>query len=181
MSHLPIWYLGQVSPEELSKAEEEFAAVESKKATMGTEGETLDLSTRDTTVSFIDINHWFGLKMNDFAIQANKICKWGFHLENHEAVQYAEYGPAQHYNWHVDTFFLSGKDVDRKVTVVCLMNDPSAFEGGQFQIRFNQEYTAPLQKGTIIAFPSFLEHRVIPITSGVRYSATMWVNGPRFR
>ena len=61
------------------------------------------------------------------------------------------------------------------------MNDPSAFEGGQFQIRFVQEYTVPLQKGMIIAFPSFLEHRVIPITSGVRYSATMWINGPKFR
>jgi predicted 2-oxoglutarate/Fe(II)-dependent dioxygenase YbiX len=38
-----------------------------------------------------------------------------------------------------------------------------------------------MSHGTIIAFPPILEHRVIPVTSGVRYSATMWFNGPRFR
>ena len=181
MSHLPVWYLGQVPEEELSKAKEEFESVESRKATMGTEGETLDTSTRDTTVSFIDINHWFGFKMYDFAMIANQVCGWNFDVQGNEAVQYAEYGPKQHYHWHVDTFPLSGKLVDRKITVICLMNDPVEFTGGQLQVKLYQEYTVPLVKGTLIAFPSFLEHRVIPIESGVRYSATMWLNGPRFR
>ena len=61
------------------------------------------------------------------------------------------------------------------------MNNPTEFEGGQFQVKLYQDYTAPLLKGSVIAFPSFLEHRVIPIESGVRYSATMWLNGPRFK
>jgi PKHD-type hydroxylase len=94
-------------------------------------------------------------------------------------VQFAEYGPEQHYAWHTDTFALAGKPTDRKITIVCLLNDE--FEGGQFQVRLYNDYTAPLEKGTIIAFPSILEHRVIPVTSGIRYSATMWFSGPRFR
>jgi len=49
------------------------------------------------------------------------------------------------------------------------------------KVRLYNNYTAPLEKGTIIAFPSILEHRVIPVTSSIRYSATMWFNGPRFR
>jgi PKHD-type hydroxylase len=94
-------------------------------------------------------------------------------------VQFAEYGPEQHYAWHTDTFTLSGKPIERKVSVVCLLNDD--FEGGEFEVRLYNNYQAPLKKGTMIAFPSILEHRVVPVTSGIRYSATVWFNGPRFR
>jgi PKHD-type hydroxylase len=62
------------------------------------------------------------------------------------------------------------------------MNDTSEFEGGDLQLRFGgQEYTAPLAKGSVIAFPSFIEHRVTPVILGLRYTATMWVNGAEFR
>lgn len=182
MSHLPIWYLSQVPIEQCAQASEEYKAIAPKAATMGVEGETTNTGERNTTVRFADKDHWFGKEMFQYGMKSNLECNWGFHLDNFEAVQYAEYGPNQHYHWHIDTFLLSGKDYDRKVTVVCLMNDPSEFEGGQLQLRFNQqEYDVPLIKGTVIAFPSFIEHRVTPVTSGVRYTAAMWVNGPRFR
>ena len=36
-----------------------------------------------------------------------------------------------------------------------------------------------LSKGSIIVFPSFLWHRVKPVTKGIRYSLVMWnVGGP---
>ena len=72
-------------------------------------------------------------------------------------------------------------NTDRKITVICLMNDPSEFEGGELQIRLYGDFTPELKKGSLIAFPSVLEHRVTPVTKGVRYSATMWLSGPRFR
>jgi PKHD-type hydroxylase len=115
------------------------------------------------------------------AIAGNRACQWEFHVTDNENIQFAEYGPEQHYHWHVDVFPLSGLPLDRKLTVVCLLNDPAEFTGGEFQIRLYSEYTAPLVKGSVIAFPSFLEHRVVPVTSGVRKSATMWLRGPRFR
>jgi len=65
--------------------------------------------------------------------------------------------------------------------VVCMMSDPVDFEGGALQLRMYQEFTPPMTKGTIIAFPSFLEHQVTPVTKGVRYTATMWLSGPRFK
>ncbi len=181
MAHLPLWYISQVPPDQVLKAHEEFKAYDKKAASMDIDGNTLDKEHRDTTVSFINKDHWFGLQMFNFVSLANRECKWGYHLEDHEAVQYAEYGSKQHYNWHTDFFPLSGKDYDRKITVVCLLNDPSEFEGGDFEIRMRSTFKAPLEKGTIIAFPSILEHRVVPIISGLRCSATMWVNGPRFR
>jgi PKHD-type hydroxylase len=109
------------------------------------------------------------------------VCGWQYDVDGREAIQFAQYGPDQHYGWHVDVFPLAGKATDRKITTVCLLNDPSEFEGGQFQVRLYQEYSAPLEKGSVIAFPSILEHRVTPVLSGLRYTATIWFHGPRFR
>jgi PKHD-type hydroxylase len=181
MSHLPIWYLGKVPAELCDAACADFSAIPAKEATMGIDANVKDTSNRNTAIRFAQTDHWFGGVMVQHGHISNKEMGWDFDLSGNEAVQYAEYGPEQHYNWHVDTFMLSGKPTDRKITVVCLMNDPSEFEAGQLQVRFLQDYTVPLVKGTMIAFPSFLEHRVIPVTSGLRKSATVWINGPRFR
>ena len=181
MSHLPIWYLGAVPDDICDKAVEDFSSLPSKDASMGSEGEVQDHGHRNTTVRFAGSNHWFNDHMLATAMAGNLACKWGFHVTDNENIQFAEYGPEQHYNWHVDVFPLSGLPLDRKMTVVCLLNDPAEFTGGEFQIRLYSEYTAPLVKGSVIAFPSFLEHRVVPVTSGVRKSATMWLRGPRFR
>jgi hypothetical protein len=122
-----------------------------------------------------------GNMMRGYGLKGNQECKWDYEITDHEAVQHAHYGPEQHYGWHVDNFPLAGLPLERKVTVICLLSDPSEFEAGELQLRLYSEYTAPLVKGSVIAFPSILEHRVIPVTSGIRYSATMWFNGPRFR
>ena len=179
MAHLPLWYLGQLDSDTCNQVIAELSGIEVRDATMGVDGTEKDTSTRNTNVRFGDSNYWLGEHFERFALEANKHCGWNYHITSRENVQFAEYGPEQHYAWHTDTFTLSGKPDDRKLTVVCLLNDD--FEGGEFQVRLYSDYTAPLQKGTIIAFPSILEHRVVPVTSGIRYSATVWFNGPRFR
>lgn len=181
MSHLPIWYLGSVPQDICDKAVADFAAIPAREATMGADGEEFDHGHRNTTVHFAGPNHWFEDYMTNVAFLGNRACGWEYHVTDNENIQFAEYGPGQHYRWHVDTFQLSGLPTDRKLTVVCLLNDSSEFEGGELKLRMYSEYTAPLVKGTVIAFPSIVEHCVTPILSGTRYSATMWLNGPRFR
>lgn len=179
--HLPIWLLGNVPTEVCDAAAREFELIPFKDAAMGISGENVTHSYRDTSVRFAPTGHWFGGILFEHAMKANRECGWDYDITHHEDTQYAEYGVNQHYNWHTDTFPLSGQPFERKLTAVCLMNDPSEFEGGEFQMKLYSEYTAPLSKGTVIAFPSFLEHRVTPVTSGKRNSATIWLNGPRFR
>jgi len=181
MSHLPIWYLGQASIEDCDKAFAEYMLLPTRNATMGIKSDNVDHSQRNTTIRFSDKENWFGHMMYKYALLANVDCSWGWEVNDHEAVQFAEYGINQKYNWHVDNFPLSGAPTDRKITVICLMNDPSEFEGGELQIRLYGEFTPELKKGSLIAFPSVLEHRVTPVTKGVRYSSTMWLSGPRFR
>jgi PKHD-type hydroxylase len=169
-------------PTELcDKASEEYMLIEPRDASMGKAGDQKDHTFRNTTVRFADQFHWFGLELLKFGHGANEECKWGFETDSFEAVQFAEYGVGQKYNWHVDNFPLSGSDKDRKLTVVCMMSDPEDFEGGELQVRLYGDFTPPMKKGTIIAFPSILQHQVTPVTKGVRYTATMWISGPRFK
>jgi len=104
---------------------------------------------RDTTIRFIEENHWMTGVMQHIGIQANKFHDWGFDLSSLENIQYAEYEDGQHYNWHIDTF-IKGEII-------------------------------PLEKGSVIAFPSFYPHRVTSVTKGIRRSATLWITGPAFR
>jgi len=179
MSHLPLWYMGQLGDEMCDQVVKELLPVESKNATMGVDGDETNLVTRKTKVHFAQSGYWLEGIFERFVMEANKACKWDYHITGSECIQFAEYEVGHHYTWHTDTFTLSGKPEDRKITVVCLLND--AFEGGDFEVRLYNDYNTQLKKGTMIAFPSILEHRVTPILSGERYSATMWFNGPRFR
>ena len=179
MAHLPIWYLGKIDNDACNQIIAELSGIAVKNATMGLDGSEENKSTRDTKVRFAEQDYWLSKDFEKFAKEANEVCKWDYNITGRENIQFAEYGPEQHYAWHTDTFTLSGNPVERKITVVCLLNDD--FEGGKFQVRLYNDYDAPLEKGTMIAFPSILEHRVIPVISGIRYSATMWLNGPKFR
>lgn len=181
MTHLPIWFLDSIPEQVCDALREDFSVFPKRDAAMGEQGEVKQHSHRDTTVCFVDKGHSFEDTMLRVANAANVECNWGYELQSNEAIQYAEYGVNQHYNWHVDNFPLTPNSTDRKITVICLLNDPEEFTGGNFEMRLYQEYIAPLKKGTIIAFPSVLEHRVTPVLSGKRISATMWVSGPRFR
>jgi PKHD-type hydroxylase len=179
MAHLPLWYTAELDHDTCNQVIAELSGIEVRDATMGVDGTDKDISTRNTNVRFGGSDYWLTDRFEQFALEANKVCKWDYHITGRENVQFAEYGPEQHYAWHTDTFTLAWTPTERKISVVCLLNDE--FEAGEFQVRLYSDYTAPLKKGTMIAFPSILEHRVIPVTSGIRYSATMWFNGPRFR
>jgi PKHD-type hydroxylase len=41
--------------------------------------------------------------------------------------------------------------------------------------------TAPRTRGALIAFPSYVLHRVMPITRGVRKSVAVWITGLQLR
>ena len=99
-----------------------------------------------------------------------------------EAFQYTVYDGQEggHYNWHVD---LGGSDVEpRKISLSLQLSDPSRYEGCDLVLEAgNGAYAAERARGTLIAFPSYVLHRVTPIESGTRKSLVIWVSGPEFR
>lgn len=87
-----------------------------------------------------------------------------------------------HYKWHTDTG-LNDAGVPRKLSLALCLTDTSEFEGGELQIQnaIGEEETLELKKGRVWFFPSFVVHRVKPVTKGVRKSAVLWVGGPAFK
>lgn len=179
--HLPIWYVGNIPSSVCDAATQEFLEIPSRNAVMGSQGEHENKQQRDTVLRFAPEGHWFAGILAEHGKTANEKMGWDYNLTGHENLQFGSYGPDGHYDWHTDHFPLAGLPVERKVSVVCLMSDPSEYEGGDLQIRLYQDYTAELKKGDMIAFPSMLEHRVVPVKSGMRNSAVIWLNGPRMK
>lgn len=99
--------------------------------------------------------------------------------EIREKLQYTVYSENDqgHYDWHLDMGPGNGR---RKLSVVCQLSDPSEYEGGELQINNGQIRTVEKDKGTVIIFPSYLLHRVTPVTKGTRKSLVLWIEGPAF-
>jgi PKHD-type hydroxylase len=177
--HLPLWYLGQIPESVCDTALEELTKIDPQPAKMGADGKYADTQVRDTVLRFAPPNHWFGGIMYEHGLNSNISAGWDYNITGHENVQLGSYGPAGHYDWHTDTFPLAGQPLERKISVICLLSNPDEYTGGDLQVRLYQDYTVDMKKGQVIAFPSMLYHRVIPITSGTRNSAVIWMHGPR--
>jgi PKHD-type hydroxylase len=100
-----------------------------------------------------------------------------------ESPQVARYGSERkgHFDWHSDI----GEGViarQRKLTMVAQLSEPGDYEGGALEVwPSNAILAAPRDRGTLTFFPSYLLHRVTPVTAGERFSLTQWAHGPSFR
>ena len=107
---------------------------------------------------------------------------WNFELKSIiDNIQYTEYeGNGGHYDWHLDIG--PGSISHRKISIVIQLSDPNDYVGGDLQIMTGSEYTTiPRGKGNVVVFPSFLLHRVVPLTSGNRKSLVLWVGGDHYK
>ena len=100
-----------------------------------------------------------------------------------ESPQVARYTAerAGHFDWHSD-IGAGPQAAKRKLTIVVQLSDPTAYDNAVLEIRPDANIIqAPRDKGTAILFPSFVLHRVTPVTRGTRWSLTLWSHGPKFR
>ena len=71
---------------------------------------------------------------------------------------------------------------DRKLSVTVQLSDPSEYEGGGFEfLECPNPDESSRKKGTVLVFPSYLKHRVLPVTKGTRKSLVAWFEGPRWK
>jgi PKHD-type hydroxylase len=99
-----------------------------------------------------------------------------------EDIQYTVYREnGGHYGWHIDRGVNSGQ-APRKLSLVLQLSDPSEYEGGDLEL-FTELEPMQMEKkqGFVVAFPSFVLHRVTPVTSGTRRTLVVWLSGPKFK
>lgn len=91
--------------------------------------------------------------------------------------------PGTRRRWHTDVAITcESMGYFRKLVVVAQLAALEEYEGGTLQI-FDGERVidAPKEQGTIICFPTFLLHRVTPITRGARWVLLSSMVGPHFQ
>jgi PKHD-type hydroxylase len=92
------------------------------------------------------------------------------------------YTPGGRYNLHQDNAPWPER-VQRKFSVIVQLTDSSEYTGGDLWIPLVDERATPEQltmrreKGTVIIFPSWLEHQISPLESGERRSIVAWATG----
>jgi PKHD-type hydroxylase len=152
--------------------------------------------TRIKWLAFNDI--WRGL-YGDVLEQVHRSNSnlWKFDLKQlRERFQYTEYHASEngHYDWHVD---VGNDDATsyRKISVTIQLSHPDEYEGGDLQIfESSDDFISEREDksqipyrvvdrglGTMAIFPSYVVHRVTPVTKGVRKSLVLWVGGKPFK
>lgn len=97
------------------------------------------------------------------------------------APQYVEYRPDWgRFDWHND-YSHGVADAPRKLTIIIQLSEAVEYEGGRLQMFGPEIEELPDERGTVLAFPSFLYHCVTPVESGIRRALVAWVAGARIR
>ena len=177
------WFERGFSTEEIERVHDHARKIPTKDALI-LAAESPDLNYRKSRIGWltnIPEHDWLYDKLMEMVIQANNVL-WKFDLHStFDDIQYTEYlGGGGHYDYHLDLG--PGSASFRKVSVVVQLSDPTEYEGGQLQILKGRDVeTMPSNKGAVIIFPSYLLHRVTPVTSGLRRSLVMWMGGTHYR
>ena len=152
-----------------------------------------DPKTRISDIAWCN-DQWLYDIIFPYMHQANDEAGWKYDIKAAESAQITRYKKGGFYNFHTDgagdhlsaydnpkNAFLHGHV--RKLSMSVMLNDN--FDGGAFEFAsYSKEKctVTPIEAeaGSVIVFPSSMEHRVAPITKGIRYSVVCWFVGPPF-
>jgi PKHD-type hydroxylase len=156
---------------------------------------------RNSDIVWLD-DIWLYREIHPYIHEANKQADWNFQWDWSESFQFTKYKLNQYYDWHCDGWdkpYNKPHDSNhhgkiRKLSMTCQLTDGSEYEGGELEFDFRNydphmrdeskhriQCKEILPKGSIVVFPSFVWHRVKPVTKGVRYSLVMWNLGYPFK
>ena len=150
---------------------------------------------------------WIYKEIHPYIHEANQRAGWNFEWDWSESCQFTKYGVGQYYGWHCDSWdkpysrppLADGtRPIDhgkiRKLSVTISLSHPDEYVGGNLEFDFRNQVDWDRNKkaaihscegirprGSIIVFPSFVWHRVAPVTKGTRYSLVIWNLGYPFR
>ena len=145
-------------------------------------------------------DQWIYKEIQPYVNKANVNAGCKFDWDWSESCQFTKYGVGQYYGWHCDAWDKPYDKPDwpnqhgkvRKLSVTVSLSDPDEYEGGELEFDFRNENPDDekrnivkceqiLPKGSLVVFPSFVWHRVAPVTKGTRYSLVIWNVGWPFK
>ena len=148
---------------------------------------------RDSNIVWMN-DDWIYKEIQPYVHHANVSAGWNFQWKQSENCQFTIYKKGQYYGWHKDSWdeaytipgTLQGKI--RKLTMTVSLSDQKEYSGGNLEFDFRaisknkpQACKEINSKGSLVVFPSFVWHRVTPVTRGTRYSLVSWHTGDPFK
>ena len=151
---------------------------------------------RDSNIVWLN-DEWIYKEILPYVRTANVNSGWNFDWDWSESCQFTIYRKGQFYDWHCDSWNkpyeqegpMKGKV--RKLSVTVTLTDPKEYTGGELEFDFRntdpdkkrniKKCTEILPKGSLVVFPSFVWHRVKPVTKGERNSLVIWNLGYPFK
>jgi len=147
-------------------------------------GETFkEVGIRDSKISWLypsDNMDWVFRRVTDITLNLNeRFFKFDLFGLN-EGFQFTNYkAPSGKYGEHVDRAI---NIPVRKLSISIQLTNPEEYEGGQLYLYDDDKGTLmDKAQGTLIIFPSFVLHEVMPVTKGERNSLVTWVTGKQFK
>ena len=145
---------------------------------------------RDSNIVWLN-DRWIYKEIQPYIHQANRLAGWNFDWDFSESCQFTKYKLNQFYDWHCDSWEAPYANPDnkdthgkiRKLSVTCSLSAPEDYEGGELEFDFRntdpdkqsiRKCAEIKPRGSIVVFPSFVWHRVKPVTKGTRYSLVIW-------
>jgi PKHD-type hydroxylase len=138
---------------------------------------------RNSKISWLypnDDMDWVFRRVTDIAVNLNeRFFKFdlfglneGFQFTNYEA-------PSSKYGKHIDRGINTPV---RKLSISIQLTDPEKYEGGELYL-YEEDKGTLMDKtqGTLIIFPSYVLHEVMPVTKGERNSLVTWITGKQFK
>ena len=154
-----------------------------QRALVGGAEKSVESDYRKSEIAWIDQTQeasWIYDKITPLVQEAN-YQMWNYDLWGYQdSIQYTTYyDQGGHYDWHSDV----GPNMsNRKLSCVIQLSEPDEYEGGELQLlRGRMQENMPKGKGCVVVFPSYLLHRVSPVTKGKRISMVIWVGGGHYK
>ena len=158
------------------------------------EGDKLDESIRVSHVRLVRNIRWVVDLITPYIDSANINAEWKYDVIGVGNLQLTRYEKGGFYDWHNDGLgdHVAGKQYGddpnkyvRKLSAIVLLSND--YEGGEFQFASYDKTKCVIstpefnEVGSVIVFPSFMQHRVTPVTKGTRHSLVGWFLGPPFK
>lgn len=122
---------------------------------------------------------WLYDRLLSLAAAVNRQNEWNFEIAGfYQPLNLLHYvGNQEHfYDWHID--IVSGNESARKISVSVQLSAPDEYEGCILEINNGDRIIqTPRGRGDIVMFPSYMLHRVTPISAGERWAVVGWVQG----
>jgi PKHD-type hydroxylase len=144
--------------------------------------------TRSSKVNFLfpsEETKWIFERIKEVTDNVNDRL-FNFDLVYFPNMQFTSYSVGDYYDWHMD-LIPGGKNqpFTRKLSLSVVLSDPLEYEGGELEVNRYADDSCEIalkpKQGTVVFFPSFIQHRVTKVTKGSRYSLVIWVEGDRFK